>query len=165
MEAGRLVGSGEQALGKLPEASKGRTRDQVAKRVGMSGKTYEKIATVVAAAAAGLAASRRLLPGEQANASGGAGIALDIALALQRHQVGAHAVGRVDAQGGAQLTDRGRPAILGEVRPDGGEYGLLSVGEWSGHGTGVYLLRALKDNGWTGPGEGGLNDGIRKATD
>ena len=107
---------------------------------------------------------RRLLPGEQANAPSHAGIALDGSLARQCHQVGAHAVGRVDAQGGAQLTDRGRPAILGEVRPDGGEYGLLSVGEWSGHGTGVYLLRALKDNGWTGPGEGGLNDGIRKAT-
>jgi hypothetical protein len=38
--------------GNLPEREQGQTRDQVAAAVGMSGKTYEKIATVVAAAAA-----------------------------------------------------------------------------------------------------------------
>jgi len=51
-EAGRLVGSGEQASGNFPEASKGETRDRVGEAVGWSGKTYQKAATVAEAAEA-----------------------------------------------------------------------------------------------------------------
>ena len=43
-EGGRSKGSG-----KLPEASKGDTRDKVAKPLGMSGRTFEKAKEVVAA--------------------------------------------------------------------------------------------------------------------
>jgi ParB family chromosome partitioning protein len=48
-EGGRAGGKGS---GKLPEASKGDTRDKVAEAVGMSGRTYEKVKQVVAAAEA-----------------------------------------------------------------------------------------------------------------
>lgn len=41
----------EEHSGKLPESSKGDTRDKVAAAVGMSGKTYEKAKAVVEAAA------------------------------------------------------------------------------------------------------------------
>ena len=46
-EAGKLGGEGS---GKLPEASKGQTRDKVGNAVGMSGRTYEKAKAVVKAA-------------------------------------------------------------------------------------------------------------------
>ncbi len=48
-EAGRLGGQGS---GKLPEASKGRTRDHVARYAGKSGRTLEKAVKVVEAAEA-----------------------------------------------------------------------------------------------------------------
>ena len=47
--AGPNTGKGKKgsALGKLPEAVKGRTRDKVAEAIGMSPRTYEKAKTVV----------------------------------------------------------------------------------------------------------------------
>jgi ParB family chromosome partitioning protein len=44
--------AGEQRSGKLPERSRGQTRDKVAAAVGMGGKTYEKLKAVVEAAEA-----------------------------------------------------------------------------------------------------------------
>jgi hypothetical protein len=41
---------GGEASGKLPEASRGQTRDKVASALGVSGKTYEKVKAVVEAA-------------------------------------------------------------------------------------------------------------------
>ncbi len=46
-EGGRMGGKGS---GKLPDPSKGQTRDKVAEAVGMSGRTYEKAKAVVEAA-------------------------------------------------------------------------------------------------------------------
>lgn len=48
-EAGQVVGSG-QASGKFPEASVGETRNKIAAKVGVSGRTVEKIEAVVEAA-------------------------------------------------------------------------------------------------------------------
>lgn len=51
-EAGHLVGSGQQASGNLPEASKGDTRDLTAAKLGVSGSTYAHAKIVVKAAVA-----------------------------------------------------------------------------------------------------------------